>query len=115
MADPKPTLSYADPATIQTKRSRLAIISLVLSAYTAVVAIVLFGSGPVIFYGQDRFALTVYVSILLAFICSFAFAIVAKFNRSDPSLSSCALIAWGGTAIAVVGLLYHAVRNLPSN
>ena len=115
MADQKPTLSYANPATIHTKRSRLAIISLVLSAYTAVVAIALFGSGPVIFYGQGRFALTVYVSILLAFICSFAFAIVAKCNRSEPSLNNCALIAWSGTAIAVVGLIYYAIRNLPSN
>jgi len=115
MPDQKPTLSYANPATVQARRSRLAIISLVLSAYTAVVAIVLFGSGPSIFYGQDRFALAVYVSILLAFICSFAFGIVAKCNRSDPSLSNCALIAWSGTAFAVVGLLYYAIRNLPSN
>jgi len=111
MRQTRPTLSYARPAVIERRGTKLALVSLVLAAYTGVMEFVLLSSCATAWHWRDRLIVGAYLSILLAFVCSFAFGIAAKNSRSE--LRRCALFVWGMTAPAVVGLLYFVVCHPP--
>lgn len=111
MKQTRPTLSYARPAVIERRGSKLALVSLILAAYTGVMEFVLLSSCATAWNWHDRLIVGAYFSMFLAFICSFAFGVAAKRGRSE--LRRCALFTWGMTVPAAVGLLCYLVCYPP--
>jgi|SRR5690348_1137202 len=108
-----PTLSYADRAVIRPRVSKVAIVSLILSAYTVVGTIVVLGAGSWLFYGEEPVAIGVILSLPLTFFSSTLLAILAKSTRPNSRLSTWALIAMVATVSAMVALLMAGISYLP--
>ena len=113
MIRPTPMLSYAGPRTIRRKRSRHAILSLILSCYIVAAPILLFFFGDALhFRVMESVVVIMLLSLPLTFICSFVFAIRAICGGDDPQLSKCTFAVWCVTALAGVGLLLYAFHDL---
>jgi hypothetical protein len=107
-------LSYAGPRTTRRKRSRHAILSFILSGYIVAAPMLLFFGGALLFHVGESVVVIMLLSLPLAFISSFVFAIRAICGRDDPQLSNCAFAVWCLTALAAVGLLLYAFRDVLS-
>lgn len=88
-------------------------LSFILSGYTVAAPILLFFFGGALpLHAGESVMVIMILSLPLAFISSFVFAIRAICGRDDPQLSKCALAVWCVTVVAAVGLLVYTFHNI---